>query len=189
MTKAIPRFIALYSATSASIETHQGDPLFTHQDGSDFAPTRDDFLNHLSDVNRAYPLGFYVAYLRWVDTNPRYFSALIQALHQHLYLPLSLSRQHQHAVVLATLYFLLTDAVLNHENYQAGGTRAVSISEAIRCYGAAYSCNEVDAVLVEAVLNQYHWLAQDYHAFVAGLELDEINTVVTINNTKGKHDA
>lgn len=189
MTKAIPRFIALYSATSASIETHQGGELFSHYEGELSAPTREDFLHHLLDVQRAYPLGFYVAYLRWVDTNPRYFSALIHALHQHLFLPLSLSRQHQHAVVLATLYFLLTDAVLNHEYYQEGVTRAVSISEAIRCYGATYSCDEVDAVLVEAVLNQYHWLAQDYHAFVAGLELDEINTVVTINNTKGKHDA
>lgn len=79
--------------------------------------------------------------------------------------------------------------MLNHEYYQVGVTRAVSISEAIRCYGATYSCDEVDSVLVEAVLNQYHWLAQDYHAFVAGLERDEINTVVTMNNTKGKHDA
>ncbi|WP_300173000.1 hypothetical protein [uncultured Aliivibrio sp.] len=172
MTKAIPRFIALYSATSASIETHQGDPFFSHQDGPAFSPTRDDFLNHLSDVKRAYPLGFYVAYLRWVDTEPCYFSALVRAVHQHMYVLLPFHQKNQHAVVLATLYFLLTDAVLNSEHNKAELSRAVSISEAIRCYGASYSCDVLEAALITSVTDEYAWLAQHYVAFEEALDSD-----------------
>ncbi len=167
MKKTIPRLIAVYSATCISAETAQKEPLFSCTEGNAFAPTRSHFLAQLCDAKRAYPLGFYIAYLRFIGTNPRYFAALIQALQQHLYLPQHFTWQDQHAVVLAALYFAII------------GSASVSVIEAIYCYGALANLTKqnrakMEALLVNSVLQQQVWLEQQFQAFEKCLE-EELN--------------
>lgn len=119
MNNAIRRLIAAYSTTTASIETHQGQCWLTEgtNQHNPSLMNKDDFLWLLIKAQSAYPVGYYVAYLRYIGCSESILNVLTCAVTSQLlqqYKPTALptkllppNRQQRNLAVQVALHIVL----------------------------------------------------------------------------------
>ncbi|WP_165312528.1 hypothetical protein [Vibrio ziniensis] len=107
MCLTMRRFIAVYSPSTASVETQQQTSLFVlpEQEFGEYIslPT---FLGQLALARRTFPIGYSLAYLRYIHTQPNYFRFLLEWLRRQMQ-PSTLNAHQQTAISLTCLYLLL----------------------------------------------------------------------------------
>lgn len=110
MCMTIRRFIAVYSPTTSSIETCQQNALFAQpQQEHDDNISRETFLCLLVSAKRQEPVGYAIAYLRYIQPQPDIFALLLEWLKQRCYSPaLSLPSHQVTAIAITCLYFCIT---------------------------------------------------------------------------------
>lgn len=160
MCMTIRRFIAVYSPTTASIETCQQKDLFAQPQqecGSNMS--RETFLCLLITAKRQTPIGYSIAYLRYIQTQPDLFALLLEWLKQRCYSPtMSLPNHQVTAIAITCLYFCIKQHELS------------KIEQALQVYGF----KSQDEEWLEMGVNKVHQLSgeleQQYEAFVGMLE-------------------
>lgn len=160
MCMTIRRFIAVYSPTTASIETCQQKDLFAQPEqecGDNLS--RETFLCQLSSAKRQMPIGYCLAYLRYIQPQPDYFALLLEWLKQRCYSPTITLANHQVTAIAITCLYMV---IKQHE--------LLLVEKALQAYGFQSKEMKLLEVGVSKVRQLNEELEEQYEAFVGMLE-------------------